>query len=170
MRKAVPYISGEHVVTSQVRRLLALILLNRKLLSIERAATYAEVSHDSLREGLESMRSGDSNIWTLIKDDVDEIHHALVVGQDGLGVADIDFSVLWRKLWSDSIYGSPQNLIVMQANIRHQLLTIEDDGLHKITHAVAAVAYDAYCAAGRFDRTATLVVNGKLLREAISIV
>ena len=170
MRKALPYVNEERVVTSQVRLLLALLLCHEDLISIARAAAYAEVSIDTVCEGVGALKAGDSRVWTMFKDEVDDIHHALVVDQDALWVTGIDFPVLWRKAWSRSIYGSPQNLITMQATIRHQLLTIKDDGLHNITHIVASAAYDAYCAAGRFDRTATVVINGKLLREAISIV
>lgn len=169
MRKAMPHVSEKYVVTSQVRQLLALILCDEGLVNIEHAATYADMPLDAFRKGLESLKAGDSRLWTLLKDEVDEIHHALAVDQDELGVPDTDFALLWRNVWERSIYGSPQNLIVTQANIRHQFLEVDSDGLHKVTHAIAAAAYDAYCRAGRFDRSVTIVINGKLLREAVSV-
>lgn len=169
MRKAVPHVSEERVVTPQVRRLLALLLCYEELVLVSKVAAYADIPRNLLVGGLESLKSGDSKMWTLFKDEVDEIHRAFVIDQDKLGMTDIDFVSLWRNAWARSVYGSPQNLIVVQANIRQQVLSISDDGLHQITHAVITAAYAAYCKAWRFDRTVTVVVNGKLLREAISI-
>ena len=169
MRKAPPRIHEKHVVTPHIRQLLSLILCYADLMSAEHAASYAEVSQTEFDARLESLRQGDSSAWTSLKDGVDEIHHALEMERATLNIGDMSFTVLWREVWSRSIYGSSQNLIIMQANIRQQLFNIDDDGLHKITHAVTAAAYEAYCAAGKFDRTAVVVVNGKTLREAVSI-
>jgi hypothetical protein len=169
MRKALPHTSEGHVVTSEVRRLLAVLLSYGRYVPVEWTAQYADLSDEAVEAGVSALRAGDSSLWTLLKDEVDEIHHAFNLSRGELGLEAVEFASFWRRVWAMSIYGSPQNLIVTQATVRHQLLTIDDEGLHKVTHAVTAAAYEAYCKAGRFDRAVTVTINGKLLREAISI-
>lgn len=169
MRKVMPAERDESSVTGVGRQLLALALWYVEAASVEHVVQYAGLSLEDCTSRLAALAKGDSQAWLALKEGEEEVRHAFAADRLEFGILDITFSSFWAKVWERSVYRAPQNLITIKADVWREHMVLCKADADWVNHAVTSAAYAAYCAAGRFDRFPTVVINGHLLKEAITI-
>lgn len=169
MRKSMPQQGDQSLVTTTGRQLLALALCHIHLATIEQAVQYADLSIEDCTSKLAALVASDSNAWLALKEGEEEVRSAFEADRERLGLMSTTFSSFWAQVWESSVYRAAQDLISIRADVWREHLVLSKADADKIEYALINAAYSAYCAADRFDRFPTIIINGSLLRQAVTI-